>query len=220
MISDLIIKEVADSIDIEFAMFKAFILVESSGRGFGKDGKLIIQFEPHLFSEYLNMQGMKHTLEKVGTKYKLILTKGSVIEVERGKWIPEVTAYKILNGVEGQIAEWHAFNIAWGITPMGAVYATSIGLPQILGKNCGMLGFDNPLEMWEFFKESERNQLIGLSRFIKSHKKLHQSLKDRNYHLIATYYNGGAYKRIAKELGVPSYDVRMKNAREQILNSL
>ncbi len=35
--------------NIEPAMLLAFIQVESGGKGFEKDGKLVIQFEPHLF---------------------------------------------------------------------------------------------------------------------------------------------------------------------------
>ena len=35
--------------NLEYASLMAFIEVESSGQGFGKDGRLIIQFEPSWF---------------------------------------------------------------------------------------------------------------------------------------------------------------------------
>lgn len=48
-ITDKQIKELAKNGDIEYAALKAFIEVESGGTGFGKDGKLLIQFEPSYF---------------------------------------------------------------------------------------------------------------------------------------------------------------------------
>lgn len=49
-ITDSQIKDIAVKFGYEPAMFKAFIQVESGGKGFdSKTGKLIIQFEPHWF---------------------------------------------------------------------------------------------------------------------------------------------------------------------------
>lgn len=43
------IKEEAKRIGVEEAVLKAFIAIESGGRGFNSDGKILIQFEPHWF---------------------------------------------------------------------------------------------------------------------------------------------------------------------------
>ena len=44
------IREIAQSYGLEYAELKAFIEVESGGRGFDtKTGKILIQFEPHWF---------------------------------------------------------------------------------------------------------------------------------------------------------------------------
>lgn len=49
-ITDQLIKEIATNFGIEPAMFKAFIEVESGGKGFDeKTGKILIQFEPAWF---------------------------------------------------------------------------------------------------------------------------------------------------------------------------
>lgn len=49
-ITDDQIKEIAEANGIEYAALKAFIEVESGGRGFDlKTGKILIQFEPHWF---------------------------------------------------------------------------------------------------------------------------------------------------------------------------
>jgi hypothetical protein len=45
------ILEIATNNDMEYAMLKAFLEVESGGAGFSKDGKIIIQFEPNYFKK-------------------------------------------------------------------------------------------------------------------------------------------------------------------------
>lgn len=51
-IQELAIKYEACRIDVEEAALKAFIEVESGGKGFNNDGKLIIQFEPSWFRKH------------------------------------------------------------------------------------------------------------------------------------------------------------------------
>lgn len=51
-LNDRQIWDIAKKSGIEFAMLKAFIQVESGGKGFADNGKLIIQFEPHWFQRY------------------------------------------------------------------------------------------------------------------------------------------------------------------------
>jgi hypothetical protein len=48
-ITDKQIRQIAQNGAIEYAALKSFIEVESGGTGFGKDGRLLIQFEPHYF---------------------------------------------------------------------------------------------------------------------------------------------------------------------------
>lgn len=46
------IRELVLRNNLEFAVLKAFISVESNGSGFAKDtGKIVIQFEPHYFKK-------------------------------------------------------------------------------------------------------------------------------------------------------------------------
>ena len=45
------ILEIAKNNGMEYAILKAFIEVESGGRGFNTDGKIIIQFEPKWFKD-------------------------------------------------------------------------------------------------------------------------------------------------------------------------
>lgn len=117
-----------------------------------------------------------------------------------------------LNGVERQSREWLAFNDAFKMNPTAAMEATSIGLMQVMGFNYKMVGFKTVGEMWDFAKISERNQLELGIRFIKANKPLYKALKEKNWHLVAYYYNGSAYKEMAKKWGREPYNITMENA--------
>jgi hypothetical protein len=52
MITTEQIKSIASEFGIDWKLIQAFILTESSGAGFSKDGKVKIQFEPHVFRRY------------------------------------------------------------------------------------------------------------------------------------------------------------------------
>ena len=117
-----------------------------------------------------------------------------------------------LNGVERQSKEWIAFNNAFGLNPNAAMESTSIGLMQVMGFNYKMVGFKSVGEMWDFGKVSAKNQLeIGV-RYIVAHPALYKALKDKNWHLVATYYNGSGYKALARKYGREPYNITMENA--------
>jgi len=46
------VEQLATDYGYDPAYIKAFIEVESAGKGFSKDGKILIQFEPHLFKRF------------------------------------------------------------------------------------------------------------------------------------------------------------------------
>lgn len=117
-----------------------------------------------------------------------------------------------LNGVERQSREWIAFNDAFYKNPTAAMEATSIGLMQVMGFNYQKVGFETVGEMWDFAKVSERNQLELGIRFIKANKPLYKALKEKNWHLVAYYYNGSGYKEMAKKWGREPYNITMEKA--------
>jgi len=175
--------EVAKQFGFKYAALKMFWEVESSGICFGADGRIIIQFEPLWFKRLF---------------------------VDWHKSAPG--SLWIVNKVETQSKEWLAFNSAAGIDKESAMEATSIGGPQIMGLHWKRLGFSSVQEMWEFCKESEKNQLICMVKFIMTDKRLLAAVKNLNFHLIATYYNGSGYKDFAIENGTVPYDVKLKKA--------
>lgn len=205
------ITEIAASIELFYGTLRGFVEVESGGDGFGKDGRIVIQFEPHIFSKYLTEKKIAHTLTKKilnGKTFYAIEVPKTPLLVSKGKSTDGINAgsWHILNGVEGQTAEYKAFSIAMSIDPQSALLSTSIGLMQVMGFNHQKLDYKTVNEMWDDFKKGEFQQVAGGARFIKSTPKLWAALKtfqvatnDRDRlaaaRIAAYYYNGSNYEQ-------------------------
>lgn len=184
MIDDVIKKALVNSkSSIEFAVLKAFIIVESGGKGFDEvTGKLIIQFEPLWF-------------------------KRKMPNAPDGKWL--------LNKVEVQSKEWLAFNDAFAINANAAMESTSIGLPQIMGFHWKRLGYKSVGAMWDDFKLGLQPQIEALIRFIESDFHLYSAILKKDWHAIASIYNGSGYLKLAKDLGREPYNVSLEKAYQR-----
>lgn len=121
-----------------------------------------------------------------------------------GKWS--------VNKVEVQAKEWPAFNNAFAINPDAAMESTSIGLPQIMGAHWKRLGYSSVGAMWDDFKHSEYNQIVALTKFIKTDEKLYRALKNKDWHTVAVRYNGAGYMDVAKRYGREPYNISMSKA--------
>lgn len=119
-----------------------------------------------------------------------------------GKWS--------VNKVDVQTKEWEAFNNAFAIDPESAMKATSIGLPQIMGMNFAQCGYKSVHEMWDDFKKGELQQVQALARFIQHNKRLHTAIEIRDWHNVASLYNGSGYKALAARLGRDPYNVTLQ----------
>lgn len=154
---------------LNHAALCAIVEVESSYLGGfgGGNGRLTIQFEPHHF-------------RKISKKNK------GVNPPNTGIWDK--------NLVDTQSREWRAFNDAWRIDPNAAMQATSIGLMQVMGFNYPRCGFKEVGRMWDYAKESERNQLeLGLL-YIIADPKLVKAIQDEDWNTFAYFYNGPLYR--------------------------
>ena len=186
-VTDVQLAAIAKEEGLSFSFLKAFIDVEAAGNGFDpKTGKILIQFEPHLFKQNFKTW-----------------------------WKNAKIAVWETNKVEPQPQEWQAFNSAFAEDKEAAMLSTSIGLPQILGAHYKRLGFKSVGEMWDNFKESEYNQVKALVKFIKTDARLLKAVLEENYHLVATYYNGKYYRELAQKLRVKPYDERIKERHEK-----
>lgn len=187
------ISDIAQSVGLDYPRLMAFISVESGGAGFAPDGKIIIQFEPHVFSKYLTQFKVPHKL--------------SIEYSEKGRKEYRITAKGVSfdNGVESQAGEWEAFNAAFKIHPEAAMLSTSIGLMQIMGFHWKKLGYASVGAMWDDFKKGEYQQVAGGARFIQSHAQLYKALVQKKWNLVAYYYNGENY-------ALNNYDKKMEVA--------
>lgn len=120
-----------------------------------------------------------------------------------------------LNKVENQINEYKAFSNAFNKNKNAAMQSTSWGLGQIMGFHYKRLGFTSVDEMVDSFKRGEYEQVKGIVKFIATDGRLLKAIREKNWHLVATYYNGGAYKELAKRYNREPYDLSMEKAYQK-----
>ena len=117
-----------------------------------------------------------------------------------------------LNKVERQAAEWIAFNEAFKLNANAAMEATSIGLGQIMGFHYALLGYKTVGDMWDDSKRGEYQQVLQMVRFIRGIPALYKALQVKNWHLVATYYNGSGYLDLAKKYKREPYNISLEKA--------
>ena len=117
-----------------------------------------------------------------------------------------------VNKVDRQTAEWLAFNDAFKKNADVAMESTSIGLPQIMGFHWKRLGYKSVGAMWDDFKKGEYNQLQALATFIKTDINLLNAIHRKDFHKIASIYNGGNYAQMAKVWGREPYNISLQKA--------
>jgi hypothetical protein len=115
-----------------------------------------------------------------------------------------------INKVDVQVKEWQAFNNAFAIDANSAMESTSIGLGQIMGAHWQRLGYSSVGAMWDFAKASVDNQIEQIALFIKTDKRLLAALQKQDWHMVASIYNGAAYKTMAVKWGREPYNETMK----------
>lgn len=188
MLKDLVKQAIQETnTKIEWQALMAFMATESGGSGFDpKTGKIIIQFEPAVFSR---------------------LSKIARSEMNNAIWDE--------NRVDVQSKEWEAFNDAYKTNPILAMESTSIGLPQIMGFHWKRLGYASVGAMWDDFKVGELNQVKGLIKFIETDSNLASALVNKDWDTVAKLYNGKGYKELATKLGREPYDATMKRMHDK-----
>ena len=181
------IKQIAKEFYISPSLVKTVFEVEAAGAGFFTDWngqpRIKIQFEPHEFVRQLKKQGINVTSQKAGNYH--------LIYVDR--------IFVLKNKVDTQKEEYDAFNKAFKINPIAALYSTSWGLGQIMGYNFAAAGYSSVGEMITEFRKSEVNQLRGMMNFIKNTfskgQRLIEHLRQGNFEAFAYGYNGPAHKK-------------------------
>lgn len=140
---------------------------------------------------------------------------GKIIIQFEPKWFKKKSPYSpsgawSVNGIEVQSKEWIAFNDAFSKNKKAAMESTSIGIGQIMGFNYKTLGYTSVDEMWDDAKKGVDRQIYQICMFIKNTKGLMYALKTKDWHMVATIYNGKYYKSIALKMNRDPYDKTMK----------
>lgn len=177
--------QAAELLEVEPAAIKAIVQVESAGRGYLKDGRVLILFERHKF-------------------YDLLGKKNADLAQKTFAQYPHICNPKT-GGYIGKTGEYPRFSLAFGIDPECAMMSASWGLFQIMGFNHKSAGYETIHDFVDAMKISEGKQLLAFCHFVKNNKTMHNALKKQDWETFAKLYNGVAYKK-------NSYDSKLANA--------
>lgn len=183
--------EIADSAktnNLEVALIKAVLEVESRGAGFLPDGRPKILFEGHIFWNQLKEKGLNPA--------NFALNHPDIVYQH---W----TNQHYLGGEK----EYSRLEKAKLIDEEAALKSTSWGLFQIMGFNYKAAGFENVDDFVKAQMVSEKNQLDSFINFIKF-KKIDTALREHRWKDFAHAYNGPKFE-------VNKYDIKLEDAYDK-----
>ncbi len=172
---------IAEKMNFDPAIAVAILAQESGGRAYGADGRLIIRFENHLF--YTNWGRRNESV------YNDHFRTGSPAWTGH-QWRP-TTSEDWQDCHKSQSVEWEVFSFAGTLDDIAAKKSISMGLPQVLGSNFGILGFASVQDIFNAFVASERNQVVAFFDFLEGNgSRALNALQTRDFRTIASIYNG------------------------------
>jgi hypothetical protein len=162
----------------------AVFCTESCGKGFGRDGRMIIRFENH------------HFFHDWGTSHRDVFDQHFVFNSDKpwtGHQWRDSASGTWQNVHQDQNSEWSAFMFARGLDDTAAKRSISMGGPQILGSNCVDAGFESVQQMFDAFSASEKRQIIAFFDFLQgteTHPRKVLALQQMDFPRFAELYNG------------------------------
>lgn len=179
-------RKIAERLGCSEAVIRAVLAVEAAGHGFLRDGRPKILFERHKFHQFT---GGKHSSA-----------------------FPSISS-PTPGGYAGGALEYTRLETAYALAPEAALRATSWGLPQIMGFNHGLAGFESIQAMVEAFKAGEDEQLLAFATFIEN-VGLADELRNLEWKEFARQYNGPAHKDYDKKL-ISAYTRELAKANDR-----
>ncbi|GAB3550532.1 N-acetylmuramidase family protein [Spirosoma fluminis] len=149
------------------AEVRTLAAVESSGKGFLDDGRVVIRFEPHHFS-----QRTKGRYDK------------SHPHLSYPNWNP--------NYPRDTAHSWKLFNEACTLNATAAVMATSWGMFQVMGFNFTLCGCNSLKQFVALMEKSEDTQLQLTTEYLLA-TGLDDELREHRWKDLARLYNGKYY---------------------------
>ncbi len=178
-----ILQRLSDRLRIEPGVAVAVIAAESSGAGF-QNNRLIIRFENHYFWRLWGKDN--------ADKFQRHFSFNAAEPWKEHLFRPDVNAP--LQSFHGnQDSEWTVFTKARGFNDEAAKSSISMGLPQIMGANHKLIGYEAASEMFASFSKDERTQVLGLFDFIQGTETISRkviALQNQDFVAFAEQYNG------------------------------
>ena len=179
-----LLEPLAERVGIDVAAAVAVVSVESGGRAFGDDGRLLVRFEPHVFSRYLGT-GRRREFDAHFRLQGRVPWEGHTFRTSfDAPWRP-------FHGA--QRTEWQALEVARAIDDDLALRSTSMGLAQVMGFNHALVGHRSPRAMFEALASDVRYQLLAMFDFIRGSgrdSRAVDALRREDYIAFAKTYNG------------------------------
>lgn len=178
-----LVQQISSQFSLDPIVALAVLGVESGGKGFGPDGRMMIRFENHYFYHYWGASHEDryrlHFKFDAGTTWKghqyRLATSSPWRDVHTGD----------------QRDEWQVFEFAVQFDRTAALKSISMGSPQIMGANYHLVNYASVEQMFYAFQSSIVEQIWGLFRYIKS-KNLIPDLIAQDFIAFARVYNGPA----------------------------
>jgi hypothetical protein len=162
----------------------AVLAIESGGRGFSADGRLIIRFENHLF----HRQWGKSNPETFNRHFTFNPEKNWLDH----RW-RQFTNQPFREFHDNQDGEWQVFSFARSLDDTAAKLSISMGGPQIVGFNFATLGYESVHQMFDAFSADERNHILGFFDFVQgpsTDSRRVMALQAGDFTTFAAMYNG------------------------------
>lgn len=190
------IKDLANRLDIEPALLKAVQIVEAAGRdGFLSDGRPQILFEGHIMYKEFHKKFPDRDLDYLCKRFSTV-------------FYPKWDKSKYFGG----LGEYKRLELAKEIDEECALKATSWGMFQIMGFNHNLCGCKDVFDFVHKMSESHEKQLELMYYFMNNSGCL-KELKEKDWAGFAKKYNGPGYAQNA-------YDQKLRNAYENFKNKI
>ncbi len=162
----------------------AVLAIESGGRGFAADGRMIIRFENHLF---FRQWGKDHA-DEFNRHFRYSPEKSWLDH----RW-RQFANQPFIEFHGSQDGEWQVFSYARALDDTAAKLSISMGGPQIVGFNYAGLGYESVHQMFDAFTSGDRPQIVGFFDFVQgpgrdSRRVL--ALQAGDFTTFASLYNG------------------------------
>lgn len=179
----------ATALKAPLAAVKAVATVESAGSGYLSDGRVKVQYEPHVMFQRLSTRfGQARALKELQDHPDLVARKAG--------------SYQSLDKEDQDMAR-----AAKVIDRDSALESASWGAFQIMGYHWHTLGFVT-LQAFINANQTAAGQLDCFVRFIKADSILQQALQQQRWAVFASRYNG-------KNYAANKYDTKLAAAFRQ-----